>query len=78
MHYRLHMGMCASGDIFLARVSNRIGDIEDVKTYIYNILFLRKHSFSKHIEQLRIIFGGFRSPVLNSMLLSAVFFKYIT
>ena len=53
----LPMGMCASGDIFQAKVYEIIGDIEGVKTYIDDILILRKDCFKKHIEQLRIIFG---------------------
>ena len=40
---RFPMGMCASGDIFQAKVDKLLGDIEDVKTYIYDILVLRKY-----------------------------------
>ena len=54
------MGMCSSGDIFQAKVDYLLGDIEGIKTYINYILVLRKESFSKHIEQLRIIFGILR------------------
>ena len=42
---RLPMGMCASGDIFQAKVDKLLGDIEGVKTYIDNILVLSKDSF---------------------------------
>ena len=38
----LPMGMCASGDIFQAKVDKLIGNIEYVKTYIDNIIVLRK------------------------------------
>ena len=39
---RLPMGMCASGDIFQAKVDKLLGDIEGVRTYIDDILVLRK------------------------------------
>ena len=54
---RLPMGMCASGDIFQAKVDELLGDIEGVKTYIDDILVLSKYWFTKNIEQLRITFG---------------------
>ena len=53
----LPMGMCASGDIFQAKVDELLGDIKDIKTYIGDIIILSKDYFKKHIEQLRIIFG---------------------
>ena len=53
----LHMGMCASGDIFQAKVDEILGDIEGVKNYIDDILVLGRDSFENHIEQLIIIFG---------------------
>ena len=37
---RLPMGMCASGDIFQAKVDELIGNIEGVKMYINDILIL--------------------------------------
>ena len=43
------MGMCASGDIFQAKVDELLGDTEGVKTYIYDILVLDKDSFESHI-----------------------------
>ena len=46
---RLPMGMCASGDIFQANVDKLLGDIEDVKTYIDDILVLGKYIFENHI-----------------------------
>ena len=50
------MGMCASVDVFQAKLDELIGYIEGVKTYIDDILVLRKDSLYKHIEQLRVIF----------------------
>ena len=43
------MVMCASGDIFQARVDKLLGDIRGVKTYIDDILALSKDWFTKHI-----------------------------
>ena len=40
---RFPMGMCDSGDIFQAKLDKLLGDIEDVKTYIYDILVLSKY-----------------------------------
>ena len=54
---RLSMGMCASGDISQAKVDKLLGNIKGVKMYIKDILILRKDSFEKHIEKLRIIFS---------------------
>ena len=59
------MGVCALGDIFQAKVDDLLGDIEVVKTYIYDIFVLSKDSFENHIEQLRIIFGKLRSASLK-------------
>ena len=57
---RLPMGMCASGDIFQAKVDELLGDIEGVKTYIDDKLVLRKDCFRNHTEQLIMIFGRLR------------------
>ena len=51
------LGICASGDIFQAKVDELIVDIKGVKTYIDNILVLVKVSLSHYIDQLRIIFA---------------------
>ena len=59
------MGMCASGNIFQSKVDELLGNIEGVKTYIYDILVLGKDSFESHIEQLRIIFGRLRAAGLK-------------
>ena len=57
----LPVGMCASGDIFQAKLGELLGDIEGVKTFIDDILVLSKDFFVYHIEQLRIIFGRLRA-----------------
>ena len=62
---RLPMGMCASGDIFQAKVDELLSDIEGVKTYINNILVLGKDSFEKHIKQLIIICVRLRAAGLK-------------
>ena len=59
------MSMCASGDIFQAKVDKLIGDIEVVKAYIGDILVLIKDRFEKHIEHLRIIFDRLCSASLK-------------
>ena len=62
---RLPMGMCASGDIFQAKVDNIIGDIERSKTHIDDILVLSKDRFENHIDQLIIIFGRLHASGLK-------------
>ena len=59
------MGMCTPGDIFQSKVWGLISDIENVKTYIDDILVLRKDCFGNHIEQLRMIFGRLRTAHLK-------------
>ena len=61
MYNFLVMGMCASVDIFQAKLDKIIGDIEGVKTYINYISVLIKKISSKYIEKLRVIFGRFLS-----------------
>ena len=58
----LPMGMCASGDIFHAKVDKLIGDI---KSYIDYILVLSKEKISNCIEQPRIIFDRLRASGLK-------------
>ena len=57
--------MCASGDIFQAKLDKLRGDIEIVKTYIDDIIVLSKDIFENHIDQLRIIFGILRAVDLK-------------
>ena len=52
----LPMGMVISGDVFQSKMYDLIGDIEGVKTYIDDILCVRKNSFAQHITQLEEIF----------------------
>ena len=59
------MGMCDSGDIFRAKEDDMLSDIKGIKTYINDVLFLIKESFSNHIEQLSITFGRFRAVGLK-------------
>ena len=60
---RLPIGMCASGDIFQAKVDELLGDIEGVKKYINDILIFGKDLFGKHTEQLIMVSGRFRDTV---------------
>ena len=62
---RLPMGMCASRDIFQAKVDELLGDIEGVRTYTNDILVLGKDSSENHIEQLIIIFGKLHAEALK-------------
>ena len=59
------MGMCTSGDILQATLDELLGYIEGIKTYIDDILVLRKESLYNHIEQPMIIFGRFRDAGLK-------------
>ena len=61
----LPMGICALGYIFQAKVDNLLGENEGVKTYIDALLVLSKEKLSKHINQLRIIFGRLHAAVLK-------------
>ena len=45
----LPTGMRASGDIIEDKAYELLVDIKVIKTYIYDILVLRKESFSNHI-----------------------------
>ena len=51
------MVMCPSGYIFQAKLDKLLGDIKEVKTYIDDILVLRKESLRKHINKIRVIFA---------------------
>ena len=68
----LPMGICASEDIFQAKVDNLVGDIEGVKTYIDDIIVLSKYCLGKHIEHMIMIFGILRAAGLKIMRLSTV------
>ena len=57
----LPMGMCASEDTFQAKVDELLGDINGVKTYINDIIFLIKDSFENNIDQMIIISGRLRA-----------------
>ena len=69
---RLPIGICVSWGIFKAKVDKLLGDIEGVKTNIYDILVLGKDSSENNMNQLIILFGGLRAAGLKLMRLSAV------
>ena len=52
------MVLCASGDIFQAKLNNILGDIDGINTCIEDTLILGKGIFSHNIYQLRVIFAG--------------------
>ena len=53
--------MCTLGDSFQAKLDKLLGDIKGIKTYIDDIIVLRKDRFEKNIDQLIIIFGRLRT-----------------
>ena len=53
----LPMDMCATVNIFQAKLYDLLGDIKSVKMYMDDILVLSKDIFKNHMEQLRIVFG---------------------
>ena len=68
---RLPMGMCALGGIFQGILDKLLSDIEDVKTYINDIIVFSKDCFENYIEQLRMIFARLCAAGLKLMRLSA-------
>ena len=56
----LPMGMDVLGDVFQSKLYDLIGYIEGIITYIDNILFIGKGTFTKHINQLKEIFRRFQ------------------
>ena len=50
------MGMCMSGGIFQAELDEILHYIEVLKTYIDDIMVLRKDKLNKHMDQMRVIF----------------------
>ena len=61
----LPMVMCASGDIFQAKVDKIPGDVEGVITFIDDILVLSKYCFGKHMEQSIMISGRLHASGLK-------------
>ena len=51
------MGMCMSGGIFQAKIYEILHYIEVFKTYIDDIMVLRKDKLTKHIDQIVVIFA---------------------
>ena len=68
--------MCASGDIFQAKVDYILGDTEGIKTYKNDILVLSKESFSNHIDNLIVIFDRLRCIVLEINMTKWSFWLY--
>ena len=57
--------MCASGDIIRSKLDKILGDMEGLKTYIYDIIVFIKDLFKNHIDQLNMIFDRLRAAGLN-------------
>ena len=66
------MGMCASGDIFQAKVDKLLSDIEGVKKYIDDRLLLIKYCFGNYMEQLRMVFSILRAAGLKVNVLKCI------
>ena len=58
-------GMCASEDIFQAKLDKILSYNEAIKTYTDDILVLSEAILYKHIYQIRVIFSRLRVPVLK-------------
>ena len=61
IYNRVPMGMYTYVYIFKYKLYYLLGNIEEVKTYIDNILLLGKGSFYQHIDQLKFIFNMMRT-----------------
>ena len=59
------MGLCASGEIFQAKVDEILSDIKGFNTYIDDILVLDKGIFSQYIYQLIVIFDRLQNTVIK-------------
>ena len=59
------MGLCASGEIFQAKLDELLSYIKGFKTYIDYILVLGKGIFSQHICQLIVIFARLQNTVIK-------------
>ena len=51
------MDMWEPGNIFQDKAEQPLGDMEGAKMYIYDKQLLRKESFTKHLDQTRVIFS---------------------
>ena len=65
IYNRLHMAICASGDIFQADVDNLLCNNECVKTDMDDIIVLSKDCFRKHIKHMIMIFIKLRASGLK-------------
>ena len=59
------MGLCASSEIFQAKLDELLSDIKGFNTYIDDILVLDKGIFSQYIYQLIVIFVRLRNTVIK-------------
>ena len=59
------MGMWSSIYIFQVKLDELLKDIEEVKTYIDDILILIRKISSKRIEHLKVIFARLRAEGLE-------------
>ena len=61
------MGLCASIDIFKAKVDDLLGGIEGIRAYMDNIIVLDKEILSQHMNQLRFMFYRLHAAVIKAI-----------
>ena len=59
------MGLYASDDMFKAKADKTLGNIEEVKEYINDIIVLIKGSLPQHMNHMGVIFSGLHVSVLK-------------
>ena len=67
------MGLCASSDIFQAKVDDLLGDIDGINMHIYDIMVPGKGSFYQNVDQLRVIFDSIISATLTFITNKCIF-----
>jgi hypothetical protein len=55
-YLRLPMGIACSPDIYQAKMSELMGTLEFVRTYIYDLLCITKGSLDDHLSKLKRVF----------------------
>ena len=55
-YQRLPMGVACAPDIFQSKINELLGDIEEVRAYMDDVLMITKGSFKQHLTVLEKIF----------------------
>ena len=64
-YQRLPMGLCNSPDIFQEKMFNLMGDLENVRAYIDDLLCLSHSTWEEHLEKLDVVFHRLRAVGLK-------------